>query len=295
MKNGKLTVLAPAKINLYFGVIGVRGDGYHEIETILQTIDLFDRIKVEVSSGDENTVRVKCGCLENVSERENIAYKAAMRYIEKANLEKTVVDICIDKKIPSGSGLGGGSSDAAAVLLALSYLDGDKFTLAELMDIGATIGADVPFCIKKGTAKATGFGEIVAGCTPMPDCRILIAVPKGEKTVTAEAYAKFDDAGYPSTFEKSLGSLETCDFSEIVKYMKNDFENVTKESSASMKIKKILLSSGAIAAQMSGSGPSVFGIFSSQAEAKRAAELTDGLADVYICSPARRDFAYFEK
>lgn len=295
MRNGKLTILAPAKINLYFGVIGTRSDGYHEVETVLQTVDLCDKIAIEVGEAEENTVSVECGGLENVSERENIAYKAAMGFINAAKLENTSVKIRIDKKIPDGAGLGGGSSDAASVLIALNKLCGDMFPIEVMLCIGAEIGADVPFCIKKGTACATGFGEEITSCVPMPDCRILIAVPKGEKVSTAEAYSRFDEKGYPSTFKKAVTSLETCDFYEIKKYMKNDFEKTLDKNSSSLKIKKTLLSLGAIAAQMSGSGPAVFGIFASQSEAKLAAEKLELTANTYICAPARRDYAYFEK
>lgn len=295
MKNGKVTLLAPAKINLYFGVIGMRDDGYHEVETVMQTVDLFDRVSVEVCEGDDNAVHVSCRELNWLKEEDNIAFKAAAAYLYRAGIEKTVVDINIEKKIPDGAGLGGGSTDAATVLLALNMLDDDRFSLVELCEIAQLIGADVPFCVKKGTVTATGFGEILESAAPMPDCRILIAVPNGEKTNTAEAYSKLLPEGYPSGVEKIKSALAECDMKKMADAMKNDFEKICEVDSSSIKLKNKLTELGAAVAQMSGSGPAVFGIFKNQAEARSAKEQLDGMAELYICAPARRDYAYIER
>ena len=295
MRNGKITMLAPAKINLYFGVVGMRGDGYHEVETVMQTIDLFDRVEVEVCDGEENAVHISCRELSWLKEEDNVAYKAAETYLDRAELEKTVVNINIEKKIPDGAGLGGGSTDAATVLLALNMLDDERFSLAELCDMAKTIGADVPFCVKKGTVTATGFGEILESAPPMPDCRILLAMPVGEKTSTAAAYAKLNDEGYPSSLGEMKSALAECDIGKMSAAMKNDFETITGKDSTSELLKCKMKELGAEAAQMSGSGPAVFGIFGTQAEAKAAKEQLDGMAELYICAPARRDYAYLEK
>lgn len=295
MENGKVTILAPAKINLYFGVIGMRGDGYHEVETIMQTVSVFDRVAVETSSSDGAKISVICKGLSGVDEKENIAYRAAEAYLNAAGITNADVKIKIDKKIPDGAGLGGGSSDAAAVILALNHMSGDKFSLAELFGIGASIGADVPFCIKKGTVCATGFGENIVSCAPMPDCRIVIASPNGEKISTAQAYSMLAPEGYPSGFAASAEALSSCELSKISLTMKNDFEKIMPEDGASMKIKRMLLENGALAAQMSGSGPAVFGLFSTLAAAKKAKEALEDIANTFVCAPARRDYEYMEK
>lgn len=295
MKNGKITILAPAKINLYFGVTGMRSDGYHEVETVLQSVNLFDRLTVSVSEGNGREVTVWCRELSDVPESENIAYKAAQAYLSAAEEDSIRVEITIEKKIPDGAGFGGGSSDAAAVIIALNALSGDRFSLAELLSLGATVGADVPFCIKKGTVKATGFGEVLESVAPMPDCCIVLAVPNGEKVSTAQAYAAMDDAGYPSGIDAMLAALSECDMKKIASAMKNDFERVQKNGSASSQLKEELFSLGATAAMLSGSGAGVFGIFDSVKAAKAAKEALDDEAKVFVCAPARRDYAYVEK
>lgn len=295
MENGKITILAPAKINLYFGVTGMRSDGYHEVETVLQSVNLFDRLTVSASEGNGREVSVLCRELSDVPESENIAYKAAQAYLSAAEEDNIKVEIPIEKKIPDGAGFGGGSSDAAAVIIALNTLSGDRFSLAELFEIGATVGADVPFCIKKGTVKATGFGEVLESCAPMPDCCIVLAVPNGEKVSTAQAYAAMDDAGYPSEIGAMLSALSECDIKKIASAMKNDFERVQEDGCASAQLKEKLLSLGAVAAMLSGSGAGVFGIFDSVKAAKAAKEALDDEAKVFVCAPARRDYAYVEK
>ncbi len=295
MENGNITILAPAKINLYFGVTGMRADGYHEIETVLQTVNLFDRITVAVSAGEGREISVFCRELSDLPQEKNLAYKAALAYLSAAEENNIKVEISIEKKIPDKAGFGGGSSDAAAVMLALNTLSGDRFSMAELFGIGASVGADVPFCIKKGTVKATGFGEMLESCAPMPDCCILLAVPNGEKTSTADAYAAIGEGDGKSTLSAMLSALSECDINKISAAMKNDFETVQRPDSPSEQLKNRLLSLGARAAMLSGSGAGVFGIFGSVREAKAAKEEIENDARAFVCAPARRDYAYIEK
>lgn len=295
MENGNITILAPAKINLYFGVTGMRADGYHEIETVLQTVNLFDRITVTVSAGEGREISVFCRELSDLPQEKNLAYKAALAYLSAAEEDNIKVEISIEKKIPDKAGFGGGSSDAAAVMLALNTLSGDRFSMAELFGIGASVGADVPFCIKKGTVKATGFGEMLESCAPMPDCCILLAVPNGEKTSTADAYAAIGEGDGKSTLSAMLSALSECDINKISAAMKNDFETVQRPDSPSEQLKNRLLSLGARAAMLSGSGAGVFGIFGSVREAKAAKEEIENDARAFVCAPARRDYAYIEK
>ena len=295
MENGKITILAPAKINLYFGVTGMRADGYHEVETVLQTVNLFDRITVAVSAGEGRQISVLCRELADLPQEKNLAYKAAEAFLSAADDENIRVEISIEKKIPDKAGFGGGSSDAAAVIIALNTLSGDRFSMAELFGIGASVGADVPFCIKKGTVKATGFGEMLESCAPMPDCCILLAVPNGEKTSTAEAYAAIGSGVGTSSLSAMLSALSECDMSKISVSMRNDFEAVQRAASPSLALCERLRSLGAEAAMLSGSGAGVFGIFGSVREAKAAKEEIENDTRVFVCAPARRDYAYIEK
>lgn len=295
MENGNITILAPAKINLYFGVTGIRADGYHEIETVLQTVNLFDRITVDVSAGEGRQISVLCRELADLPQEKNLAYKAAEAFLSAADGENIRVEISIEKKIPDKAGFGGGSSDAAAVIIALNTLSGDRFSMAELFGIGASVGADVPFCIKKGTVKATGFGEMLESCAPMPDCCILLAVPNGEKTSTAEAYASIGGGEKESSLPAMLSALSECDLQKISDAMRNDFESVQSADSPSARLKNRLVSLGARAAMLSGSGAGVFGIFNSVREAKAAKEEIENDARAFVCAPARRDYAYIEK
>lgn len=291
MDTAKITLLAPAKINLYLGITSLRADGYHDIETVMQSVGLFDSVTVETFRADYPRVNVQCSGLQGVSPETNTAYKAAIQYLKAAGIDDTAVNITIQKNIPDGAGLGGGSSDAAAVLLALNSVNGGLFTTERLCDIGAGVGADVPFCVKKGTVKATGIGEITENCAPMPDCGILIVMPRGVKISTAAAYAAVGD-GYPSEFEKMLAAVEKRDIFGIAAAMKNDFERIMDKQSPSVLIKRRLLSLGAVGAQMSGSGAAVFGIFETLADAERARAKLGGDADSFVCAPVQNDRSY---
>ncbi|MEI3152770.1 MAG: hypothetical protein V8S82_03860 [Eubacteriales bacterium] len=171
MENGNITILAPAKINLYFGVTGIRADGYHEIETVLQTVNLFDRITVAVSEGEGRQISVLCRELADLPQEKNLAYKAAEAFLSAADDENIRVEISIEKKIPDKAGFGGGSSDAAAVIIALNTLSGDRFSMAELFGIGASVGADVPFCIKRAPSRRRASEKCLKAALP---CRIAV-------------------------------------------------------------------------------------------------------------------------
>ena len=264
MENGKITILAPAKINLYFGVTGMRSDGYHEVETVLQSVNLFDRLTVSASEGNGREVSVLCRELSDVPESENIAYKAAQAYLSAAEEDNIKVEITIEKKIPDGAGFGGGSSDAAAVIIALNTLSGDRFSLAELFEIGATVGADVPFCLHGGCALCEGIGEKL---TPAPSAALPLLLVRGNRGISTGALFRSLDLGKKParTFNPSsamLNALEQGSPADIAAALQNDLLPAAVGFAPEIdRYIAAMQDAGALGASMTGSGSVVVGIF----------------------------------
>ena len=282
-----MTILAPAKINLFLDVLKKREDGYHDLSSIMQTIGLFDTVRITVTGGS-GTVSVTCD--ENIPcGNENTAYAAAESFLEFSNRNDVDVNIDIEKKIPSCAGLGGGSSDAAVVIIALNKLLKTSFDTATLCEIGASVGSDVPYCVKRGTCIVSGRGEIVQSCTPMPDCAIVVAMPTSEKMSTAEAYAKIDEADASGNVDNLLSALAECSIEKMGGAMFNKFEHILPDGSDVFALKKTLASFGSPAVLMSGSGTAVYGLFENVSRAKDAAQAISEYAEAFICRPCRRD------
>ncbi len=293
-----LSVLAPAKINLYLDVCGRRADGYHDIESVMQTVSLFDRLTV-TRNETENLRRISLSCSAPgiLTDEKNLVCRAALRFFEKTQTEYYDVSFALEKSIPSEAGLGGGSSDAAAALLALDRLYGTELTEDELYALGAKIGADVPFCIKKGTVYTTGIGELMTAAPPMPDCAFLIAKPNGKGISTAQAYRAID--ALPAETQKgdfrAFGeALSSHNLGKIACLLYNKFELVTPGSVGSAALKERFLQTGAYGALMSGSGSAVFAIYPDVATAEKAKAALSEDTEVFLCTPARRRFSYFE-
>lgn len=262
----KITVYAPAKINLTLEVTGKRSDGYHTISSLMQSISLYDIVSIELNS--ENEISVKCNASDIPSGKENIAYRAAEAFLGYSGIKGYGADISIDKKIPSQAGLGGGSADAAAVLCGLNALFETGYSAEELCKIGVTVGADVPFCIAGGTKLCEGIGEIISEVPNFQDCHIVIG--KGPDGIsTKEAYEKIDSLGFSDGI-----SMQSYDgtISSVTNIGRNIFEEVSDSESVS-EIKRICLSSGSEYSAMSGSGSAVFGIFSDIDKAQKAGDM----------------------
>lgn len=294
----KLSVLAPAKINLYLDVFARRADGYHDIESVMQTVSLFDRLTViRNEAQDGKKISLSCRVSGIPTDEKNLVWRAALRFFEMTQIEAYDVAFILEKKIPSEAGLGGGSSDAAAALLALNRLYETALSLDELCALGAKLGADIPFCIKKGTVYATGIGDVMASAPPMPDCAFLIAKPKGKGISTAEAYRAID-ALPAENGENSFGrfkeALNACDLSLMSELLYNKFELVTPEHVGSAALKEQFLQTGAYGALMSGSGSAVFAIYPDIASARKAKDALSEDMDIFLCTPVRRDYPYFE-
>ncbi len=294
----KISVLAPAKINLYLNVGARREDGYHDIETVMQTVSLFDRLEVTKQAPSEKSeIRLFCRNMKIPSDERNLVYRAAVAFFEEAKIEKYCVEFLLEKRIPSEAGLGGGSSDAAATILALDRLYRTEMSLEAMCKIGVRLGADIPFCLKKGTVYATGVGEIMVSAPPMPDCAFVIAVPKGKGISTGAAYQALDALAPDKnavSFEAFKKSVSACNLEEIASLLYNKFELVTPEEAGSAKLREILLSTGAMGARMSGSGSAVFAIYPHIGAARKAKAEIEDFAEAFVCEPARRDYPYIE-
>ena len=294
----KISFKAPAKINLCLGVVCRRADGYHDIESVMQTIDLCDKVTVSICEESVGAdIKIVCKAMPNLPAEKNIAYRAALAFLRHNGIEKYDITIEIDKKIPSEAGLGGGSSDAAATLRALDKLYGTKMSSQALYDLGKSVGADVPFLLRRGTALVEGIGEIMSDCTPAPFATVLVAFPNSEKVSTKEAYAQIDSTNAFSAhadFEKMKEAMRSCDIGNIAAAAKNIFEDVIPQTSVVFKIKEIMNKNGAALSLMSGSGSAVFGIFNDTRKAKSAREELCDISETFISGMFTRDESYIE-
>ena len=285
----KTSVKAYAKINLFLDMVSRRDNGYHNILSVMQSVSLCDVVTVDYTEGAVTEISVCCNNDALPADQSNIAYKAALKF----PYTNGKVDIKIEKNIPISAGLAGGSADAAAVLIALNELCGQPLTLSELKALGATLGADVPFCIECGTCLVEGIGEITSDFTPMPNYPIVIA-KKGEGMSTPAAYGMLDKkynnfTGYAphSACLSKLSMTAVQDITEFCSGIYNIFESVVEPCRPEVTaIKKIMTDSGAINATMSGSGTSVFGIFKNENDADQARlKLLELGAESHVCYP----------
>lgn len=293
----KITLFAPAKINLCLGVRSRRDDGYHNIESIMQTVDLCDRVSVTSRVSEDAKIEIICKKMPELPAEKNIAFRAAREFFSHVGIEKYDISVDIEKNIPSEAGLGGGSSDAAATIRALNMLFNTSLSEKELVKIGARVGADVPFLIHRGTAVVTGIGEELLDCTPTPTAAVLIAFPKKEKISTKEAYSKIDKIGVFSeddAFENMKSAMRSCDIKKISAASYNVFEKVIDENSSVFDIKKTMLENGADMSLMSGSGSAVFGIFDSAANAKKTRDILSYFCETFISGMFSENSSYIE-
>lgn len=264
------TVLAPAKINPCLFVLGKREDGYHDLAMLMQTVTLFDRITLTVASG--SGVCVECPGVEMPSGVDNITAQAARALLDVAGCDYSV-NIKIDKQIPVAAGLGGGSSDAAAVLTGLNDLCVLGFEPEKLMQIGGRLGADVPFFVYGQTAWATGIGDRFESVGEMPSVWYVLVNP-GIAVSTAWVYGNLTLTSH-GDLSKLRGFPKSVE--ELVSLLSNDLESVTMRHYPVLDDVKLQLQQhGALGTLMSGSGPTIFGLFSNENAARSAAGLLDG-------------------
>lgn len=262
---------ALAKINLGLDVIGRRENGYHDVRMVMQTIYLYDDVTIRKTENSGIVVKTNLSFLP-VND-DNIAYKAARMLIDEFGIESGV-EITLEKHIPVAAGLAGGSSNAAAVLVGMNRIFDLKLSQKELMERGVKLGADVPYCVMRGTVLAEGIGEVLSPLPPMPKCYILIAKP-GINVSTKVVYEKLDSKpieNHPD-IDAIIEGLEENDIYKVAASLGNVLEAVTIEDYPVIEeIKDAMKKAGALNAMMSGSGPTVFGIFDDKKVAKAAKE-----------------------
>lgn len=276
------TVKAYAKINLCLDILGKLPNGYHEIETVMQQIPLYDLVSVKLSEGEG--VEVLCDRAEVPTDERNTAYKAAKLFLEKANVRKKAI-IKIEKNIPAAAGMAGGSADAAATIKALCGLLQNPLSNDEIMSLCKKVGADVPFCYIGGAALAKGIGEILTPIAPLENVFIVIAKPKINVS-TAWAYQSFKAENVLKRPNASavINAIKCGDLKGLAKGAANVFESVTEEKYGVIsEYKKALSGSGAFLSMMSGSGPTVFGLFEEKQAAEAAYEIMkEKTADAFL-------------
>ncbi len=307
----EITLQAHAKINLLLDITGRRADGYHTITGVMQMVSLGDTVTVGVEEptdgmhlcvlgprpGTAETITLTCSNPDLPTDGRNLAWRAAEAFLRATGRGCRRLTIHIEKRIPAAAGLAGGSTDAAAVLKALNTLFGEPLTLDRLCAVGLTLGADVPFCIMGGARITEGVGEALTAVPSMPDCSLVIACG-GEGVSTPAAYKALDgmyggftpEAYTPhyETLDGLLTALRAGDLAGVSGHVFNIFESaVLPERPVARSIQETLLACGAKTALMSGSGPSVFGIFGAGDPAAETARATLAAAGIpaWICTP----------
>ena len=261
-----LYIKAPAKINLTLDVLYKRPDNYHEIEMIMTTVDLADRIGLQ---GTAKGIHIQSADRFVPNDSRNLAYQAAQLIKDTFNISTGVI-ISLDKQIPVAAGLAGGSSDAAATLKGLNQLWQLNLSLDELAELGAKIGSDVSFCVYGGTALATGRGEIIKELPAPPHCWVILAKPSIGVS-TADVYGAFnpEKAAHPNT-QAMIDALHAGDYDAMCANLGNALESVTMNLHPEVgQIKEHMIKFGADAVLMSGSGPTVFGLVNQEARIPR--------------------------
>ena len=270
-----------AKINLTLDVLGRRENGYHDIKMIMQTVSLFDLLIIDRT---DNQISVSTNLKYLPNNNKNIAYRAAESFFEKTGI-RGGAKIMIHKNIPVAAGLAGGSGNCAASLAAINMLYGMPLTDAELAEIGASLGADVPYCFEGGTQMAEGIGEILTPLPPMPDAYVLLVKPPVSVS-TAAIYEKIDGEPIEKRPDQDavISAIRAGSAEGVAKNLCNVMEAVTARMYPIIGgIKTKMLMNGALGAVMSGSGPTVFGIFDDYKKAKASADsFALQFRDVYL-------------
>lgn len=268
----EIKLKAMAKINLGLDVVRKREDGYHEVRMIMQTIRMYDQIML--TEQKEPGIKVKTNVSFLPVNEDNLVYKAAKLLKDEFQVTSGV-EIDLRKFIPTAAGMGGGSSDAAAVLVGVNRMFKLGLSKQQLMERSVAIGADVPFCVLRGTALAEGIGEVLTPLPPLPKCFVLIAKPPiNVSTKFVYTNLRANELTWHPDIDGQIQALRDGDLEEVCRKMGNVLENVTIPAYPIIStIKEKMLQCGAVNAMMSGSGPTVFGIFSEREQAEKAAEL----------------------
>ena len=282
------TLTAPAKINLALDILGTRPDGYHDMRMVMQTISLCDTVTVEeTAAGFELQTDgdfIPAG-------KKTLEQWAAEAFFEAIAQPMPGLRVTLEKVPPAYAGLGGGSADVAALLRILRDTYAPGLPAEELERIGFTVGSDMPFCVRGGTALAEGRGEVLTDLTPLPDCWFVLCKPDfGIPTPSLFARVDGGELTHRPDINGMRLALETGDLPGVAARLGNVFEGVLPEEYHEVfHIKKRLMELSALNAAMSGSGPTVFGVFAEQETARRAAEvLKETYQQTYLAMPVKK-------
>ena len=280
-----MEIQAFAKLNLTLDILGKREDGYHDLRMVMQSITLADTLTLEENQGEG--LRVSANLRFLPTGEKNLAAAAALRFWEALGREQEGLDIRIEKRIPVCAGMAGGSSDAAAVLRALNQRAGDPFSQKELARLGERVGSDVPYCVLGGTALAEGRGEVLTPLPPLPRCWVVACKPDFPIS-TPELFAQADRVKLRRRPDTAglVAALEVGDLGGVARRMYNVFEDVlpARLYTRVAEIKNDLIQCGALGANMSGSGPTAFGLFDRLEAAQEArACLAQRYRDTFLC------------
>ena len=280
-----MEIQAFAKLNLTLDILGKREDGYHDLRMVMQSITLADTLTLEENQGEG--LRVSANLRFLPTGEKNLAAAAALRFWEALGREPENLDIRIEKRIPVCAGMAGGSSDAAAVLRALNQRAGDPFSPKELARLGERVGSDVPYCVLGGTALAEGRGEVLTPLPPLPRCWVVACKPDFPIS-TPELFAQADRVKLRRRPDTAglVAALEAGDLGGVARRMYNVFEDVlpARLYTRVAEIKNVLIQCGALGANMSGSGPTAFGLFDRLEAAQEArACLAQRYRDTFLC------------
>ena len=261
----RVTVKAPAKLNLSLAVRGLTDAGYHTMDMVMQAVDVWET--VDIAKSDGYSLQLP-GSPVPPNEK-NTATKAAKVFFTELG-PLAGCSIVVHKTVPTRAGLAGGSADAAAVLLGLNELYGARLSTAELCHLGLAVGADVPFSLLGGTARVSGIGDVLAPLPPLPDCWFSIAMPAGGVSTPA-AFARFDEVGSPLSPNLDAAEAAICagDLAALAPQMQNMLEHASGNKTTAL-LRGIMDAHGALASAMTGSGAAVFGLFSHRQKAEAA-------------------------
>lgn len=283
----EVKIKAYAKINLMLDIINKRTDNYHDLFMVMQSINLYDT--VTVCENKSKSISITCSNADIPLDNKNIAWKAAEAFFAFTKKKNKGINIDIIKRIPHSAGIAGGSADGAAVITALNKIYKTNLSDDELCKIGVKVGADLPFCLTGGTLLAQGIGDILNKVKPLKKCHIVLIKPDIDVN-TGIAYKQFDEFGKNHTPDKfgMLCAMQSRELEEISCKMENVFEQFVDVPNR-IEIKEIMKSNNALGVCMSGSGPSIFGIFTDKNDALKSYEELKRFTDnVFLTAPVSK-------
>ena len=286
-----MTLPAYAKLNLTLDILRKRPDGYHDLRMVMQSIALHDTVTVRTETGDGD-ITVRTDREDLPGGPGNIAWKAARAFYDAVGMENGGTEILLEKRIPMQAGMAGGSADGAAVLQALRSLYAPEMSRQELERIGLQVGSDVPFCVRGGTALAEGRGEVLTDLPPLPACAIVVCKPEfGLSTPALFGRVRVEKLGRRPDHDAMKQALAAGNLGAVARQMGNVFEEVltAEESREIAYLKDVMLRCGALNAVMTGSGPTVFGLFAQKEQAEHAAQvLRSRYAQLFLTTPVQQ-------